>query len=138
MVLFEANYFAVFVSAVVVFVIGFLWYGPVFGKIWMREMKLTDKDKKRAQEQGMGKQMFLNFIGNLVMVYVLAYFVFVFGISTILGAVQLGFLVWIGFFAATTLLGGVLWENKSWALYFFNATYWLVNLIVVSAILAVW
>jgi hypothetical protein len=38
----EFNYFALLVSAVTTFVVGFVWYHPkVFGTIWMKETGLT-------------------------------------------------------------------------------------------------
>ncbi|HLD39833.1 MAG TPA: DUF1761 family protein, partial [Candidatus Nanoarchaeia archaeon] len=33
-----ANYLAVLVAAIAAYVVGFLWYGPVFGKKWMALM----------------------------------------------------------------------------------------------------
>ncbi|MBI3341870.1 DUF1761 domain-containing protein, partial [Candidatus Curtissbacteria bacterium] len=35
---FQINYMAVVAAAVVNMVLGFLWYGPLFGKPWMKMM----------------------------------------------------------------------------------------------------
>lgn len=43
----EFNYFAVLVSSVTTFVVGFVWYHPkVFGTIWMKETGLTTERLK--------------------------------------------------------------------------------------------
>lgn len=129
------NYLAILVSTIAAFFIGFMWYGPLFGKRWAKEMGIKmDKNNK----EGLGKLMVMNFIGTLLMVYVLAHFVGALSLTTVAGAAQLGFWIWLGFFAAGTLLGGVLWEGKSWTLFTINAAYWLVNLVVIASILAVW
>ena len=72
------------------------------------------------------------------MVWVLAYFVSALSLTTWNAGMALGALVWLGFFAATTLLGSVLWEMKSWNLFFINGAYWLVSLAVSAGILAGW
>lgn len=134
MVIWQVNLLAILVAAIVLFVIGFLWYGPIFGRIWMKEMGVS---KKTGKKEGMWKYLLLNFIGTLVMVYVLAHFIS-FIARNFFEALQLGFWIWLGFFASTTLLGDVLWNGKSWRLYMINAVYWLVNLVVASLILFAW
>lgn len=134
----DVNYLSVLIAAVAAMVIGFLWYGPIFGKAWMKEMKFSEADKKKAKQKGMGKYYFINFVGALVTAYVLAHFIGFLALSSFSDAFQLAFWTWLGFFAAATLLGGVLWEGKSWKLFLINAGYWLVNLIVMGWILVRW
>ncbi len=129
------NYVAVLVSTIACFMIGYLWYGPLFGKAWAKEMNVKNDPSKM---KGMWKLMLINFVGTFMMVYAIAHFVDFLKLSNYIEALQLGFWVWLGFFAATTLLGGVLWEGKSWKLYSINALYWLVNLCVPAVILTIW
>lgn len=42
----SVNWVAVGVAAVSAFVLGGLWYGPLFGKPWQSFMKLSDEDLK--------------------------------------------------------------------------------------------
>lgn len=131
------NLVAVVVAAVASMVLGFLWFGPLFGKPWMKRMGFTQKDVDRQKRKGMATTYFMGFIGALVTSYVLAHFVFYTGsVDAVSGAVT-GFWIWLGF-VATVLLGMVLWEGKPLALYFLNAGYYLVNLAVMGAILAAW
>mgnify|MGYP001580390221 CR=1 FL=1 len=131
------NYLAVVAAAVASMVIGFLWYGPLFGKQWMALMKFDAKKMKEAQKKGMGKIYALAFLTSLIMSYVLAHFVDYVEAKTIADGIVLGFWVWIGFLA-TTQIGSVLWEGKPVKLYLINTLHYLVALAVMSAILAVW
>jgi len=136
------NYFAVLVSAISSMVIGFLWYGPIFGKIWASLQGWTSQmmDEQKAKG-GMGKSYALMFIGSLLMSFVLSHaivfastYLKVAGVSAGLTA---GFWNWLGFIAPVTL-GSVLWEGKSWKLWILNNGYYLVTLLVMGTILAVW
>ena len=133
----NVNYLAVLVAAIAGMIVGFIWYGPLFGKMWMRMMGFDKKKMNEAKKKGMGKTYFLAFLTSLIMSYVLAHFVAYVQASTIADAAVLGFWLWIGFFA-TTQLGMVMWEGKPVKLYILNTLHYLVTLVVMSGILAVW
>jgi hypothetical protein len=41
----QINYIAVFVSAVLSFLVGWVWYAPfLFGKIWLKELGLSQQE----------------------------------------------------------------------------------------------
>ena len=135
------NYLAVLVAAIANMVIGFLWYGPVFGKTWMKLMKFNKKKMDEEKKKGMAKNYIIMFISSLVMAFVLAH-ALVFGsaylnIKGIPAGLMVGFWNWLGFIA-TVMLGMVLWDGKPWKLYFLNVGYYLVALLVMGSILAVW
>ncbi|MBI4451139.1 DUF1761 domain-containing protein [Candidatus Woesearchaeota archaeon] len=131
----NVNLLAVLVSAVASMVLGFLWYGPLFGKAWMR---LSGKPaKSKAKTQGMGLKYLLGFIASLVMAYVLAILIQQAGAGMLSAGVKVGALAWLGFLA-TNELGTYLWDNKPFTLYLVNAGYWLATLLVMAAILTVW
>ncbi len=132
------NLLAVLVAAVVHIVLGFLWYGPVFGKTWMGLMGLNQKDlEKKKKDAHMGKSYAIMIIGTLVMSYVLAHFVDYTDATTFLLGMQAGFWIWLGFVAPVTL-SSVLWEGKSWKLYLLNNAYNLLGLVIAGGILAAW
>lgn len=131
------NYWAVLVAAIASMVVGFLWYGPLFGRLWVQLSGMTDKKLKEAKKKGMGKTYAIAFVSTLVMSYVLAHFVDYLEATNISGAVQLAFWLWLGFFA-TVQLGNILWEGKPLKLYLINVAHYLVALVVMSVILAVW
>ena len=135
------NYFAVLAAAVASMVVGFLWYGPVFGKQWIALMGFTKEAMDAAKQKGMAKAYILMTVGSLVMAYVLAHgltfgnaYLNMYGVAA---GLQGAFWYWLGF-VAPVLLGAVLWEGKSWKLWFLQAGYYLVSMLVMGAILASW
>lgn len=133
----SVNYIAVFVSAIASMALGYLWYSPIlFGKAWE---KMAGVEMKK---EGATKSYILMLVSALVVAYVMAHFVWLvaqgFGseVSAASG-VSTAFWAWLGF-VATTSLGSVLWEAKPWAYWLINAGYWLVNLVLIGAIVGTW
>ena len=134
---YTVNYLAVVVAAVVGFIIGFLWHGPLFGKTWLRLSGISEKQAREAKMEDMWKQMLIAFICQLIMAYVIAMFVSLIGIVDVVGAVMFAFWAWLGFLV-TTHINGVLWEKKSVNLFYFSIVYLLVLLVVQTIIIAWW
>lgn len=135
------NYLAVLVAGIASMVLGSLWYGPLFGKVWMRLSGFTEASMAEAKAKGMAKSYLLMFIGSLVMAYVLAHSLeFAASYLNVSGAssgAMAGFWSWLGFVAPVTL-GSVLWDGKPWKLWILNNGYNLLSLIAMGIILAVW
>jgi len=132
------NYLAVLVAAISNMVLGFVWYGPLFGKEWMKMMHFTDKKMDEMKATGNMNQLYgIAMVGALVMAYVMAHFVDYVGATSVVGGMQTGFWAWLGF-VAPVMLGGVLWEGRSWKLFTLQSGYYLVTLMIMGAILAVW
>lgn len=132
------NYLAIFVSAIVAMVIGMIWYSPgAFGKKWMVLAGRTEADMMKAKEKGMTTTCILAFVGQLVTMYVFAHIIAYTGAVDVMGGLQAGFWVWLGFIA-TGMLSTVLWEGKPWALYAINVAHCFVLFLVTGAILATW
>lgn len=131
------NYLAVVLAAVLSFLIGAWWHSPWgFGKEWQRMMGLTPEDMRRMPLTGT-QAMLIGFIVTVLVAYVLAHFVVLFGIVGWADSLNLGFWVWLGFLAPT-LANGWLWEGKSLKLFIFNAAYALVNIEVLALVLGSW
>ena len=137
----SVNYFAVLVAAVSAIVLGFLWYGPLFGKPWMKLMGFTKESLEKSKKAGMTKTYVLMVLTTLVTAYVLSHvisfataFMQTSGISAGLSA---GFWMWLGF-TVPILMDAQMWEGKPWKLFWINASYRLVSLSLMGAILAGW
>lgn len=134
----DVNYLAVLVSAVAAYILGALWYSPVlFGNLWMKLSNMSKKDLDKSKQKGMAKSYILNFVGNLVIAYVLAHIVKYAQATTLMEGIQTGFWMWLGF-AATITLGAVLWEGKSWKSYLLSNAYELISFIIMTVILTLW
>ncbi|MBX4197868.1 DUF1761 domain-containing protein [Candidatus Parcubacteria bacterium] len=135
------NYWAVLVATLVNIVLGFLWYGPIFGKKWRRLMGMTIESMEKMKAKGMTQSYVLMIVGALVMNYVLAH-ALVFGMTYtgmygVVGGMTGAFYYWLGF-AAPLTLSSVMWEGKSWKLWFIDAGYYLVALLIAGAIFGYW
>lgn len=130
------NYLAILVAAVSNMVVGFIWYGPLFGKMWM---KLNKMDGSKMNMDGMAQmKMYVpTYIAAAVMAYVLSWAMSATGMTSLMGGVKLGVLLWLGF-VATVKLADVIFSGKSYQAYVLEAGYWLVSLGIMGAILGVW
>jgi hypothetical protein len=132
------NYWSIVINMVISVVLGFIWYGPLFGKKWMELSGIKMPDQKPSASV-MVKPIILSLIGAFFLNYALsvsiafhnAYYVTA-GIPT---ALAFAFLLWLGFIIPPYLnLSG--WEGKPWTLFFINTCYWLVYLLISAAIIA--
>ncbi|NNC47743.1 MAG: DUF1761 domain-containing protein [Sphingomonas sp.] len=69
----ELNWIAIIVAAVSAFVLGGIWYGPLFGKKWMAHVGITEQMIEESKSM-MPKVYGLAFVLNLVAVIAFAAF----------------------------------------------------------------
>jgi uncharacterized protein DUF1761 len=131
------NYLAVLVAAIAVFVLGWLWYSPLlFYKPWMRLRGLDPVAAMAGGKMPAGK-LVIELVRCLVLAYVIAQLVAFVGVHNWMGAVHVGLFLWIGF-PVVLLTGSVLWDNVPWKVAAIHAGDWLVKMLVIPVILALW
>lgn len=130
------NWLAVIVSALAAMVIGFLWYGPLFGKAWKKANKFTDKDMKNMKITPQ-MAMIYGTINSLVMAVLLALIFSALNSVTLSGAVIAGIVLWAGI-AATTRINSVIFEQRTVSLFIINAGYDLATILAMGIILSLW
>ena len=137
----EVNYMAVLVCGVAAMVIGFLWYGPLFGKAFMKVMGADNMtpEQKAMMKKNMWGMYLIQFVLALITAYVLAYH-----IANWAGAetpVMVAICTWFGFIL-TTEAGAALWSGKpkklAWNMFLISASAQLVTFIVFGLILGAW
>ncbi len=133
---FQINYLAILVVAIINMAVGFVWYGPLFGKTWMKLVGKTEKDIA-GQKDKMPMLYGMMFVTVLVFVYVMAHFVQVGAATTYVAGAQVGFWAWLGF-VATTTMGQFIFSGKPMKLYYLENGHHLVNFLLTGALLAVW
>jgi Protein of unknown function (DUF1761) len=133
------NFIAILVAVVANFILGFIWYTPLFGKAWAKEMGFDTNIKPTGGE--MAKGMIFMVIGNFFLAYVLAHDIaawsFVPGMdemSTTVSIMNSAIFTWLGFYLPVDI-GIVTWEKKSWKLFFINTGYHFMMLLVACIIL---
>jgi hypothetical protein len=136
----EINYLSILVATVAAFMVGWLWYGPLFGKPWMALMGISPDHMNSPEMRGqMWKVLVGGFVVTLVLVYVLANLMIVVGATDagIGTALVFGFWMWLGFIA-TIMFNSVLYERRPLKLYIINASHYLVAVLVATLVLAWW
>lgn len=130
------NYLAVLIVAVIIFLLGGLWYSPVlFAKRWVA---LQNKSMEEMQSSGGAGNYLQVFICGLVIAYVLAVVIghFTNHPMTWLRGAEIGVLVWLATGAAS--YGTALFSMKPRALWAIDSGFNLVSMIIAGAILGVW
>jgi hypothetical protein len=133
------NWWAILVCMAAAVVVGFAWYGPLFGRAWMKETGIHMPE--HGKTPSMTKPILMSLVGAFFMAYTLNHGL-VFGnaylnMSGIGAGLQGSFWYWLGFIVPP-MLSFVAWEGKSWKLFFIQAGYWLALLLVMGGILAGW
>jgi len=144
---------AIGVGVLSAMVIGFIWYGPLFGKAWAKEVGVDLSQKPPAREFIRSMSMML--IGAFLIAYCLAHNVeawrMVMGQFLASGqmpgmqASQIPMMLALNSAGWTTIgyivpivLNQVAFEKKSWKLFFINVGYYLVTLLAMSFAMAYW
>jgi len=134
------NYLAVLTATIVAMGMGTLWYGPLFGKAWMRMMGFTPESMKAMKLSplaAMSIMAVLSFLMMYVLAHAILFGVAYTGIGGVIGGMMGAFYYWLGF-ALPLTAAPFLWENKTWKLWLFSASYYLVALLIAGAILGGW
>lgn len=132
------NWWAILVAAVVQWLIGWIWYGPLFGKQWMAMMGYTKENMNN--QPGMlspAKAMALGLVSAIIMSIVVGVAFLYLPLPSIWCGALTGGIIWLGFIA-TTMINSVIFEGKKFKLFALNSGYYLVALMVMGAIVAAW
>ena len=133
------NMVAILIAVVANFILGYLWFSPLFGKAWAKEMGMDMSVKPPTSVMVRG--MIFMVIGNFFLAYVFAHNIaawsFVPGMDKMSVPLQIAnstVFTWLGFYLPMDL-SAVAWENKSWKLFFINTGYHFMMLLVASVII---
>jgi hypothetical protein len=134
MLTFDVNWIAIAVLVIANMALGAIWYGPLFGKPWMEAtgIKMDDMEGKNMMPPyavAIMKSFFMAFF----MAHVIAWT----GAERLGGGLLLGLFMWLGF---TGLSFGVnhAFEMRSLHLWFINSGMYLIGLLIMGAVLAIW
>lgn len=142
------NWLGLVLAVVFNMVLGFIWYAPKTptGRIWMRAMKMDPNMKPNMGQ--MMKGLLLMVIGSFLLMFVFAHNFWVYqdayqntasgGMAgyrlRLMDGVMGGLFTWLGFFVPQHW-SGVAWENKPWSLFFVQAGYTLITMVVAGILL---
>jgi len=130
------NGWAVLVSALGLWFLGAVWYSPaMFAGAWMKALGIVPDPAKKNKTLAAG--MIASLLGDLLMAFILLHFIVWSGADTFGAGAFVGFISWLGFFAATQVAQGI-YEGKPAVLFWINGGYFLVGLVGMGGVLAVW
>jgi hypothetical protein len=131
----QLNHLAIIAGALFLWFLGAAWYSPaLFAKPWMKMVGLSkDNPNKKSMVPG----MIASLICDLVLVFVLDHLVIWSQAESFGWGALVGFIAWAGFFAAPNLPQNI-YEGRPFNLFAINNGYWLVGLVVVGGMLAIW
>ncbi len=126
------NWLSVMIAAISTFLIGGIWYGPLFGKAWMEAFGYSEDDlKKRSIPKTFGLSLLLAFIAALILE------MFIGPEANMIFGSLAGFFAGFGWVA--TFLGILyLFEMQSMKVYLINAGYCVLSLTLMGLILGIW
>lgn len=128
------NYLAVFIAALSSFIVGWLWYGPLFGRKWMDYQGFAEDDIKEGSLP-FPAILIINYLATVLAAFALAMFL---GPEAGTGfGIFAGLMVAV-FWIATSRLNDVLYERKPWGLFFINAGYYMVIYPIMGAVIGAW
>jgi hypothetical protein len=137
----ELNWLAIALVTLGSWIFGALWFGPIFGKLWMRihhgEKKFTESENKKLME-GMWKLLVTEFIMTALMIIWLACIII--AIPEYSG-VKNALMIWLSFIMPAGV-SVVLWGTDAKKIMFLKivliASNRLIALLAAGYILSIW
>jgi hypothetical protein len=133
--MFDVNWITIVVAAVMGFVVGGIWYGPIMGKRWMGAVGLTEDDIKEGNMAAIyGGAFAFSLLASWTLAHTFASYNYdlsaIAKIMTALG-VAVGFII-------PALGTNYLFSQKGKALFFIDAGYWLLFYTAMGTVHAFW
>ena len=132
------NPLAIFVAAVLAFVLGGIYYGPLFGRTWER---VNGYDRSEAELQRVRaaapKAYVVSFVSFLVMSAALTVLADYIVLSSPAQALKLAILAFVGFVAPVGWIATA-YAGRPWRAWLLDAGYQLLYLLAMSLVVVLW
>ncbi|MYD46280.1 MAG: DUF1761 domain-containing protein [Gammaproteobacteria bacterium] len=128
----ELNWWAILVATLSSFVLGGLWYGPLFGKRWLRALGKSEYDLTPS-----AVPFVIAFVTSFITCLAIAWLVFLLEINTWQQGALFGLIVGVAFIACSSISDGA-FCRFSWALLAIQAVYRVLFCVIAGVIFAVW
>lgn len=128
----EVNWIAVLIGTVFNMALGTLWYGPLFGKLWRKIVKMEQEDL-----QSSAVMYLLPLIMALISSYILAVLIEGLAITVWWQGLVIGVVIWLGIGSTAVFTTGT-FENSPRGAWLLFTLYYLVVFAVEGVVFAVW
>lgn len=126
------NWLAILAATVASFVLGYFWYGPIFGKAWLAALGKTADEIKPSPTP-----FIITFFTTLITCIAMAVILSMLQVTSLLGGALLGLAVGIAFISCSTISDGA-YCGWSWSLVAIQSGYRTVYCVLMGMVLAVW
>ena len=137
----DANMWVILASAVLAMAFGALWYGPLWGKLWLEVSGATEADMARREEMMKETNVLyaIQFALSVMQLYVLSSFVS--DAWDLADGVKASLLIWLGF-VVPTIAGLAMWNARPRkariAMFLLSAGYQFCCFLAFGIILSIW
>ncbi|MGI9256275.1 MAG: DUF1761 domain-containing protein [Salinispira sp.] len=125
------KWWALLIGVGISFIIGMLWYGPIFGRQWMKLIGITPES---IQDGGSPLVYVGSLLTSLITIYGLGIVLNLINSQNICSAIAAGLLLWFSFYLAPTI-NHYSYESRPSKLLLINCFYDFVFIILVSIVL---
>jgi hypothetical protein len=130
------NWLAILCAGAAYWVLGYIWYTLLFGKIYMAE-QARHRGERPANAGGMGPKLIGTFICNIIAAAALAYLFKRTAIADLNHALRLAAATGIGF-ASTALTAVYIWDSKPTKVWMIDTGYNFVGALIMAIIFVSW
>jgi len=133
-----ANWLAILVAAVAYFALGSVWFSVLFGKQWMALNGIPEPtpEKKEEMKKMMMPLMLKTFVMGFVMAFVIGLLAMSIGVYRCIPGIKLG--LGLSVVGVIPLIMADMYFMKPLKLWFIDAGYHVIGIILMSIIIAVW
>jgi sterol desaturase/sphingolipid hydroxylase (fatty acid hydroxylase superfamily) len=134
----HANWLAVIVAAIAYFALGSIWFSMLFGKQWMALNNIPEPtpESKEQMKKMMMPMMLKTLVMSLVLAFAIAFLATAIRVHSSVPGIKLGLLV--SAIGVIPLLMADLYLMKPLKLWFIDAGYHVLGMILISIIVSIW
>ena len=128
----DLNWLAILVATAAAFALGGLWYGPLFGKAWLRAIGKSEEELEPSP-----RPFIVCFFAALLTAIILAALIHDLAVASALGGAALGLFIGVGFIA-TAMASDSAFCGWGLPLFLIQSGYRFVYSLIMGVILALW
>lgn len=123
------NWLAIISATAAAFILGGIWYGPIFGKAWLNEFGFSEEELgKRHPAKVFGSAILLTFLAAFVMAVIIG------SAPSLMKGIHWGLIIGLG--PVSMFIGiNYVFEQRSVKLFIINALYATLSLVIMGAVI---
>lgn len=125
------DWLGVLIAVVAAQILGFLWYGPLFGKQWMAALGTTQEE---IQQEGPGVAIAVGVVASILNAVAIALILLMSDTPDLISGAKIGLLTSIAF-AAAAVVSNSMFEKRPPTLMWLYAAYLVLSITMMGAII---